>query len=130
MKTKQIRSLGSSQHLYYFSCQHHYNIYIRLLCIHLSESTRQHANQLLVYFYSELTFHALLNNRGPKGKEPSKRGGGRTRKLYQKSYIIYETADLIDHSSVSEISPEHMSSSNFDTKLNDWIPSPFPFQQA
>jgi hypothetical protein len=22
-----------------------------------------------------------------------------------------------------------MSSSNFDTKLNDWIPSPFPFQQ-
>jgi hypothetical protein len=70
-----------------------------------------------------------LNNRGPKGKEPSKRGGGRTRKLYQKSYIIYETADLIDHSSVSEISPEHMSSSNFDTKLNDWIPSPFPFQQ-
>jgi hypothetical protein len=45
--------------------------------------------------------------------------GERTRKLYQKSYIIYETADLIDHSSVSEISPEHMSSSNFDTKLND-----------
>lgn len=39
MKIKQIRSPGSSQHLYYFSCQHHYNIYIRLLRIHLSEGT-------------------------------------------------------------------------------------------
>ena len=74
MKTKQIRSLASSQHLYYFTCQRHYNIYIRLLCIHLSESTRQHANQLLVYFYSELTFHALLNYRGPYGKGPSESG--------------------------------------------------------